>query len=1334
MKPLNNAKKNPNPLLQLFMPQSSHAGKTWTIFFLCFLGLVVIFSWIALNEVEHRVRRQSVSVLQDILRYTHEKISDIWAEGHMEDAVTWAKSPQVVQNTKLLLASTHHRHALISSPALPEIRTYFQDKLQQHYALGIFLISPEFINIASMRDENVGEINIIVQQRKSQLEKVFQGHPLIIPPMKSDVPLPDETGRLVPDRATMFVAAPVKNEAGKVIAVLCIRLDPFHDFTRIAQTGRVGKTGETYIFDNAGKLLTESRFNEHLRATGLIKPKAQSLLSIDIRDPGGNLTEGFIPKVPPHQQPLTFMAAHAVRGESGSSMKSYRDYRGVPVLGTWLWDEKLGMGFTTEIDEKEVLESYHEMRRITIGIINITILLSLILMLVIHWIHRRSKLVLQGSETFLRTVMDNAADGIITIDEFGIIETFNTAAGNIFGYFPNEVIGKNVSILTPEPYRSNHDQYLENYMKTGKKKILGGGREAEGLRKDGSTFPLYLAVSETHVAEKRVFVGIVHDLTESKRVEKELKKLSRAVEQSPCSIVITDNGGNIEYVNPKFTQVTGYTAQEALGQNPRILKSGKMTADNYKNLWETITSGNEWRGEFHNIKKNGELYWESASISPIKGQDDSISHFIAVKEDITEQKRNEEELRKAKKAAEMAAKELSYNLQTSEGLRKEADLAKEEAHRLAKLAEAANQAKGDFLANMSHEIRTPMNAIIGLSHLCLQTDLTDKQRDFLEKVHQSSHSLLGIINDILDFSKIETGNMKVESVEFHLDEVMDTLSTLVSQKAREKDLELLFATGRDVPLSLVGDPLRLGQVLTNLTNNAVKFTETGQIVVSTELVKKKEDRLTLKFSIQDSGIGMTRDQMTKLFQPFSQADASTTRKYGGTGLGLSISKKLVELMGGEFDVESELGKGSTFAFTTNFGQLPEEEERFPASSTDLPGEKPDKSLPKEGVEPGAMVNLSGAKILLVEDNEFNQLVAVELLEGAGVVVCIANNGEEAVEEVKKSQFDCVLMDCQMPVMDGFAATREIRKWERGTKNQEEEGKDFKSKIKNQKSKMLPIIAMTANVMPADRKKCLDAGMDDFVPKPITVNALFSTLGKYIKFKNGGGLGSTASTMDSNSGVGGPWPELPEIDVENGLARVTGNEKLYRKLLIGFREEYSNAANETRTLLKNGETKTLEQNLHTMKGIAGSMGAVKLARAAEALESAIKEGTAESREALLDDFCRALDQVLQSLERLREEFVESDEAGQKKISASDPNILLDSLQKLEPQLKTFQPQKCVPFLEEINKLSWPFSISKDVKKLEKLVNDYQFKEAQALMRSLLDRLRSETGNRSDGVLE
>jgi signal transduction histidine kinase/ActR/RegA family two-component response regulator len=381
------------------------------------------------------------------------------------------------------------------------------------------------------------------------------------------------------------------------------------------------------------------------------------------------------------------------------------------------------------------------------------------------------------------------------------------------------------------------------------------------------------------------------------------------------------------------------------------------------------------------------------------------------------------------------------------------------------LADAANRAKSDFLANMSHEIRTPMNGIIGMAHLLLKTTLTDRQRDYLLKMQASGRHLIGIIGEILDFSRIEAGKMELEHSEFVLAELLDRVTASVAAECGAKDLELRVEVAPDVPPRLVGDPLRLSQVMLNLAGNAVKFTERGKVTIALSLKSEDARNLVLHVAVSDTGIGISEQQQQRLFQTFHQADTSSTRRFGGTGLGLAISRRLAELMGGETGVQSRLGLGSTFWFTAKLERVP----HAVAVATNENG--------GETAVPAELARVHGGRVLLVEDNDMNQLIACEILREAGVQVDVAENGQIALDRIAQSEYDIVLMDMQMPVLDGVGATLAIRR--------------------DPAHDQLPIIALTANVLAADRARCAGVGMNDFIAKPIDPAVLWDTLLKWI---------------------------------------------------------------------------------------------------------------------------------------------------------------------------------------------------------------------------------------------
>lgn len=871
-------------------------------------------------------------------------------------------------------------------------------------------------------------------------------------------------------------------------------------------------------------------------------------------------------------------------------------------------------------------------------------------------------------------IFENCQFGLVVLDTQENVIDWNDWVTKFSGRKLEDIKGKQLQDIFPLAMSGSLGRAVKLALSRGMSSVISHTLNPNILplfSVSGAAIDQQLKVQPLNVNEhNRLCLIQITDITAAVKRDKQLLEnlaemnFQKSALDQHAIVAITDAKGTITYVNDLFCHISQYSREELLGNNHRLINSGVHPKEFFRDMFHSITRGKIWAGDICNRAKNGDLYWVSTTIVPDMGKDGKPKRYFAIRADVTKLKRAEE------------------------------------------AANAAAIAKSQFLANMSHEIRTPMNAMLGLTRQVLETELTHDQRDQLNKVSTSSQALVCIINDILDFSRFESGYMVLEQVPVKLEAVLMEVSNLFGAQIDEKGIELFVEIDPDTPLYISGDALRLAQILNNLLGNAVKFTDHGEIYVSVQTERRDAESLLLSFTVKDTGIGISPEHIKLLFKPFVQADNSTTRKFGGSGLGLSIVKKLVELMGGDIEVNSVFGHGSTFKFTIKAGRVPDEM-RLPykvhhdlqrlrgkrvlvvddqetsrhilsrlltawgiqsvtAESGDeallliaqadwenqpfyavlldwrMPGKNGlevateikrqlkgrgkdvelkllmvtayDKQalLNSSGVEcvdgvlnkpivPSVLFDallrrqipqnkdldkhtdrtFNGLRVLLVEDHDLNQEVAANFMKKRGVAVTVASHGGEAVEIIKHKTFDLVFMDLHMPVMGGIEATQLIRELPQG--------------------RNLPIVAMTAAVLEEDRKKCADAGMDDFISKPVEPKDLLRVMSRYFLVSDQAELAN--STVLRNESI---------LDLARGLHRLDGDKVLQQRLLLHFSERCQFIAKRFETLISDADTEALIELIHGLKGVSANLGAVGLAEACRRVLEEVKVGGKLSR--------------------------------------------------------------------------------------------------------------------------
>jgi len=740
------------------------------------------------------------------------------------------------------------------------------------------------------------------------------------------------------------------------------------------------------------------------------------------------------------------------------------------------------------------------------------------------------------------SLLSNIGDGVYGVDKNGECAWVNQKALNLIGFDKSEVLGKNQHEIFHhhKPSKESYDicecpihlTLLDKRQRSGDEYFI---------KKDGSIFPVSFTVAP--IAASGGAIVIFRDITLQKRQEEELRKnkeqFELAINGANDGIWDWDLITNDVFFSKRYKEMLGYEDSELANEfNTFMALIYEEDIDDVNRYIYNYLNGetDKYSLEFRMKHKDGSLRWILAKGAALKTPDGKPYRMVGSHSDITKRKLAEEQT--------LAAKEQ---------------------------AEEANKAKSQFLANMSHEIRTPMNAIIGLSDLALLDDNGESHIEYLQKIKSASKLLLGIINDILDYSKIEADKLKLENSPFELEEILTQLRTLFSKETSDKNVELIFYVHQGTPKTLAGDMLRVSQILMNLLSNAVKFTRQGQIELSIRPKSTDGATTTLEFSVKDTGIGMDEEQLSKLFTPFSQADISTTRKYGGTGLGLVISKKIIEAMGGSINVKSSYGVGSEFVFEITFEVL-----------KDIPKKHPSSAISDDAQT--ALANkrdgLSGFKVLLVEDNAINQEVAKKMLAKFGASVTLANNGKEGVEAIRSApdRYDIVLMDIQMPIMGGYEASRLIKETRPN----------------------LPIIALTAAAMVEDRQKALEAGMNDHIGKPIDMNELYSML---LKWRRTDDFNLTNNQIDK---ICDAKDENLPIDDDSLLETLNFDEELFFHLLSVFVSDLNTKFDKLPQMIEDKDPQA-PNLIHSLKGVAGSMVATPLFQITKTIDERFRRG-------------------------------------------------------------------------------------------------------------------------------
>ncbi|MCC2606692.1 PAS domain S-box protein [Planctobacterium marinum] len=833
------------------------------------------------------------------------------------------------------------------------------------------------------------------------------------------------------------------------------------------------------------------------------------------------------------------------------------------------------------------------------------------------------------SASRMRAMMDTAVDGIITISSNGTVVSVNKAVSQILGWSADELLGENVSKIMPQPFSGEHDGYLENYLKTGKANIIGVGREVDAVHKNGELVAVRLGIGHVVQKSEDYFVAFLSDIRHRIEMERALKE-NEAKFRSLISNIpgiayrcLLEKDWPMVFISEAVENITGYNASEFTLPNPKRSFADLYHPDDRERIYAEVAEQSSFALEYRIIRKDGQIRWlfEHGNMVQVEDREEPwLDGFIM---DITDRKTMEQDMLLAKEKAEQAA-----------------------------------AARAAFLANMSHEIRTPMNAIIGFSDILMDARLTTEQYKHLTTINRSAKSLLHLLNDILDSAKLDKGKLELEQRPFCLTDEIDAVVSTLWLQADAKGLKLHVSVDENIATGYLGSPERIRQVLTNLVGNAIKFTDTGEVKISVTIKSGNK----LRFQVEDTGIGMSEEQLERVFDAFAQADASMSRKFGGTGLGTTISKQLIELMGGTISVQSEPDKGTCFTF-------------------DLPLQVAEVS---ESTSSGVKLQLPPLTILVVDDIQQNIDLLLVLLTREGHQVITARDGQQALVRMAGSQPDLVLMDLQMPVMDGLSAARERRQQE-----------------KQQGLPPIPIIALTASVLEQDKSAAEEAGMEGFANKPVDLIQLNNEIARVL------GIEATDNTL----------PESQEgtqlIDYQQGEA-LWGNKQKHEKELQTFLKNCVVYEQELRDAFKLADWQQLSLVCHKMKGVAGNVALKTTVQQLNELEKQVQEQDSESTGELLAQLQQTLLQVRELLgEACINDAPESPaEVDMAQMVLHSERLLADCAENTfdENDVQALMVLKATLFQET-------------VEQIEAALDDFDFEKAANLCALLLKELKS-----------